>query len=327
MENPTPPPAESGEILQEHLTDADRESSAHGPGFRIPSDVDTTDLGPVMVGEYRILGRIASGRNTTIYLGRSFEDRRQAVAVKVLQRDASPARVGRFKRGMVANGLFAHPRVVEVLDGGEAEGGEHYLVTEYHEGRTVRAILKDEGTLRPREALRVARQIVDALGAAHAAGVIHRDVRPKNILLSPDRREARLLDFGIALLSGSKFDDQVFHTLRPGLVGTAKYMSPEQAAGDQLEGSADFYSLGLTLYEMLAGASPFVAGTPMAYVNCHIVDDPKPLSEAAPATKRLPIALHELLDRLLEKDPDERMASAADVAGVIDFVVERLPSA
>jgi hypothetical protein len=309
---PTPSHEEAEEILESSGSGFD--DFLRPPAFEIPVWVDTSVLadGRLMVGDYRILGRIGSGGMATVYLVHSLQDHEQATALKVLRRDASPDTLARFKREALAASLFDHPNALDIYDAGE-DDGVHFLAMEFFPGETLRARLDREGPRPIAEAAEVLRGVLGALAAAHAAHVVHRDVKPENVLIERGGLAARLMDFGIAQVGAvGGFEDRVFHTQGAGLLGTPRAMAPEQAAGDPVDQRADLYAAGLLLYELLSGEFPFAADAPSGYLSAKLTEDPRPL-EATRRGAAIPAAVRELVGRLLSREPSARPTSAAEV--------------
>ena len=249
------------------------------------------------------------------------------VAVKLLRTDlaAQPTFRARFEsEARLAAGL-GHPNVVTVHDSGEHDGVP-YIVMEHVTGPTLAAVLAD-GALRPDRAARLATQILGALGAAHQRGIIHRDVKPANVLLAPGD-VAKVADFGIAkTLEGTTL------TATGMIIGSASYLAPEQLAGEAATPASDLYSVGVVLYEMLSGRRPFPGDTPMAVAYAVHTANPAPLSEVAPAAPRQIVAV---VERAMAQRPEDRFPDAAamtaalrtpDTAGVAQTtVLLRAPS-
>jgi hypothetical protein len=315
---------DAARIVRGTLSDADDELP--GPQFRIPDWIDMSDprTGKQLAG-YRILGRVGAGAMGTVYLVDRQDDPTRPVALKLLPRDASDDAKGRFKREILANSFFHHAGVIEILDAGETDQGHQYMAMEFFDGSDLSVALEAEPRLPPRRALHLARQVFEALAACHAAGVVHRDVKPANILVSRDGETAKLMDFGIAVISQlGEFRQQVFHSMEGGITGTPEYMSPEQASGEEIGAASDLYSMGCVLYQMLAGRLPFESETSAGFISCHLVEDPLPLAHAHAETKGLPKELLDLVDGLLQKAPQQRPAGAKEVVAVIDQVLPRV---
>ncbi|HEV2377992.1 MAG TPA: protein kinase [Streptosporangiaceae bacterium] len=224
------------------------------------------------------------------------------VAVKVLspQFAADPGFLVRFEREARHAARLAHPRLVTVFDCG-TDDGTAFIVMELVEGRTLRQVLDEVGVLPPGQAVAIAAAVCEGLAVAHAAGLVHGDIKPANIALAGG--EAKLLDFGIARDSGPAGDTSTTQVL-----GTPAYLSPEQASGGPAGPSSDLYSLGCVLFEMLTGAPPFAADSAVGLAYRHVHDDPGPPSARRPG---LPARLDVITARLLAKNPAQRPASAA----------------
>jgi eukaryotic-like serine/threonine-protein kinase len=230
------------------------------------------------------------------------------VAIKVLAPpfDRDGEFVERFQREARAAAGLSHPNIVAVFDSG-SDDGTHFIVTELVEGETLADRLGRDGPMPPAEAVAVSVDIARALSAAHARGLIHRDIKPGNVMLLPDGR-VKVVDFGIARAAGS---DTLTHT---GVVlGSTAYLSPEQAGGQPVDERADLYSLGCVLYEMLTGQVPFSAETPIATMYRHVNEDAAPPSTIAPVEREL----EDVVLRCLEKDPKRRFASAAELEAAL----------
>src|SRR6185369_17665698 len=197
-----------------------------------------------------------------------------------------------------------HRNVIRIFDLGQADGFK-FITMEYLEGRDLRVVLREKGKLPPEEAAKIILQICRALEAAHAEGVIHRDLKPQNIMLDANGR-AYVMDFGIArsaYLPGM--------TQTGALVGTPEYMSPEQAKGEKLDERSDLFSLGVILYELLIGQSPYHSDTPLATLWKRIQEKAKPLTELDPT---IPKPLSDIVGKALEIEPKDRFASASEFA-------------
>ena len=253
--------------------------------------------------QYQIERELGRGGMGVVYLAKDLTLER-LVAVKVVHPDLSTNKVvsARFLTEARTIAKIRHPNIVSVHSAGEVDG-QLYYVMDYLPGETLRQRLARDPRLAPDTAIRIGSDIADALDAASQAGVIHRDLKPENILLegSPTEPRALLADFGIArLVEGGDG-----HTGPGTVMGTPAYMSPEQAAGEELDGRSDLYSLGIVCYEMLAGAPPFV-GPHRAVISKQILDPPTPLNTIRPD---LPPGLAQAVMRALEKTPDERWST------------------
>jgi serine/threonine-protein kinase len=258
---------------------------------------DRYELGPVL----------GQGGMAKVYRGLDRQLGRE-VAIKVLAPPFDQDRefVERFRREARAAAGLSHPNIVAVFDSG-SDDGTHYIVTELVEGETLADRLRRDGPMPPAEAVGVAVDIARALGAAHERGLIHRDVKPGNVMLLPDGR-VKVVDFGIARAAGS---DTLTNT---GVVlGSTAYLSPEQASGQPVDERADLYALGCVLYEMLTGQVPFSADTPIATMYRHVNEAPPPPSTIAPVQSEL----EDVVLRCLEKDPKRRFASAPELEAAL----------
>ena len=229
------------------------------------------------------------------------------VALKVLREEFAEDEefVERFKREALSAASLSHPNIVSVYDRGEAEDGTSYIAMEYVPGGTLKERISSSGPLDPGVAVSLALQIAEALGAAHECGVVHRDIKSQNILLTATG-EAKVADFGIARAADAT---TISH---PGdILGTAKYMSPEQAADKPATPKSDLYSFGVVLYEMLTGKLPYTAESPVAVSMKHLNEPLRPPKELNP---EMPEDLNVLVTMLLAKDPEDRYESAAEVA-------------
>jgi tRNA A-37 threonylcarbamoyl transferase component Bud32 len=260
----------------------------------------------VLGGRYRLVRHIARGGMAEVYVA---EDQllNRTVAVKVLFPELAhdEAFVERFRREARAAASLNHHNIVSVYDFGEDEGS-WFIVMEYVEGRNLRDIIRSEGQLDPPRAAALAAEVAAALAAAHAQGIIHRDVKPANVLIAADAGTVKVADFGIARAAGARQG-----LTMPGTVlGTATYLSPEQAQGAEVDFRTDVYSLGMVLYEMLAGKPPFTGDSPVAIAY-------QQLSQTAPPPSThnadVPPPLDAIVMRAMSKNPDDRQATAEEI--------------
>jgi serine/threonine-protein kinase len=278
-------------------------------------------LRAAFAGRYELERPAGEGGMATVWLARDVKHERP-VAVKVLRRELGES-VGadRFAREILITARFNHPNIVPVLDSGVLELGAVRLpwyAMPYVEGPSLRDHLARNGPLPLDEALRYAAEVADALDFAHARGVVHRDVKPGNILLQAGH--ALVADFGIARAMDAASRAGTAMTTE-GLLGTPVYMSPEQCRGEErLDGRSDLYALGCVLHEMLAGAPPFDGTTPQAVSVAHCSEPPPPLAERRPG---IPPAVAALVDRALEKRPADRWATARELRDEIERVRAR----
>ena len=265
------------------------------------------DLQGALAGEYSLQRELGRGGMGVVYLARDVQLDRD-VAIKVLPtqlaRDAA-ARERFLREARMAAGL-SHPHIVPIHRVGELNGFV-FIVMSYVEGETLGERLRARGPLPPAEATRVLREVAWALAYAHGRGIVHRDVKPDNILLESDTGRALVTDFGIAHGSG----DPVSGTDPGKIMGTAHFMSPEQAAGEALDGCSDIYALGVVGYLAVSGRLPFESPNLPALLLRQATEDPQSVASAAPG---LPPALAAAIDQCLARDPDERFAHGEALA-------------
>ncbi|HLI28442.1 MAG TPA: protein kinase [Chloroflexota bacterium] len=271
------------------------------------------DVGSVLAGRYQLQARVGMGGMAVVYDGQDLLLGRR-VAVKLPQPALAndPAFRARFANEARAAAALAHPNVVAVYDVGE-EAGTPFLVMEFVEGESLRERLQREGPLPSAEIVRIGAAVADALAAAHERGLIHRDVKPANILLTPDGR-VRLADFGIALALGA---DSATRTGT--LFGSIHYLAPELIRGEAATPAADIYALGVVLYEMATGRVPYTGDNPLAIAIQHVETAPTPPSRLAPG---LPAGLEAVIVRALDKQPAARFPSAAALAAALRALPE-----
>jgi tetratricopeptide (TPR) repeat protein len=253
-------------------------------------------------GRYQILERIADGGMGTVYKARDIE-LDEIIALKLLRR-TDPTTVERLKRELKVTRKLVHPNIVRLFHFSEAEN-LYFLVMEFVAGRTLKSHIQESGAFRPGEAISIITQIGRALEAAHKAGVVHRDIKPQNVLLD-EQRVVKVLDFGIAWA----VDETLSLTLDGEVVGTPEYMSPEQISAKPVDARSDLYSLGVVGYELVTGQVPFRGDTPVATVLQHLRQAPVPPSEVQPA---VPKALEAIILTLLQKEPEDRYRTAPEL--------------
>ena len=276
-------------------------------------------LGTLLAGRYRIEALIGSGGMGAVYRAEHVH-MRKAVAVKVLHKEmtAFPEVVARFEREAVAAGRIEHPHVVSASDFGQLEDGSFYLVLEFIEGQSLAKLVSKVGALSPIRALCITRQIVEALSAAHGVGIVHRDLKPDNVMLVDKDDEpdfVKVLDFGIAKIKVEETAEQPALTQIGTVFGTPEYMSPEQARGELVDARADLYTVGVILFEMLAGVSPFKDDDLVVVLTRHLTAEPPPLPS------NIDPKIRELVLLLLRKNRDDRVQSAALLIERIDAIL------
>ena len=278
--------------------------------------------GLVLGERYRIEGVIGQGGMGTVYraqhltLGKTF-------AVKVLKtvHSARPEFVARFQREAVAASQIHHPGIVDVFDFGRAAEGSFYCVMEYLPGETLAERLARVGTVSVPEALRIGRDMARALSAAHSQGIFHRDIKPENVLLVPQPGApdaVKLVDFGIARLAETARDGR--ETGEGLILGTPQYMSPEQASGLSQDARADVYSLGVLLWELLAGRPPFRGASATHVLAAHLLEPAPRLPRSGPQGL-LPRRVGRLLARMMAKRPDDRPDRMEEVVAELEAVL------
>jgi len=269
----------------------------------------------IIDGRYRVLSRLGSGGMADVYLAEDQLLGRQ-VAVKVLHHHFAEDQefVERFRREASSAAALSHPNIVGIFDRGEWNG-TYYIAMEYVGGRSLKTIVREQGALDPATAIDIVVQILRAARFAHKRGVIHRDLKPHNVILDEEGR-ARVTDFGIARAGASDM------TLTGSIMGTAQYLSPEQAQGHVVSAASDLYSIGVVLYELLTGVVPFEGETAVAIAFKQVSAEPRPPSAQNSA---LPVALDAIVLRALAKDPARRYADAEEFIAALAHARERLP--
>jgi len=265
---------------------------------------------------YEIIRRLGSGGMADVYLARDTQLGRQ-VAIKVLYKRYARDEefVARFRREAQSAAALNHPHIVSIYDRGEAEDS-YYIAMEYLEGRSLKDVINEEGPQQPARAIDYAEQMLWALQFAHEHHVIHRDIKPHNIVIN-DRGQLKVTDFGIARAGSSP---SVTET--GSIIGTAQYLSPEQAKGKVVEQSSDLYSLGIVIYEMLTGRVPFEGENPVAIALKHLSDEPVPPQALVP---EIPDNLNAVVMRALAKDPRDRYPGAEEFLADLERCRRDLP--
>jgi CHASE2 domain-containing sensor protein len=288
-----------------------------GGGVEKPLLMNDSDIRPIF-GRYEVLRELGRGSMGTVYLGRDPKINRE-VAIKTLKyADVGPGDLEqvktRFFREAEAAGKLSHPNIVSIYDVGE-EHDMAYIAMELLNGRDLTRFCVPGHLLPVHQVLSIITEVAAALDYAHGQGVIHRDIKPANIMLLEDGR-VKVTDFGIALVVDSS------KTRTGTVLGTPNYMSPEQVAGQTLDGRSDLFSLGIVLYELLAGAKPFKGDTISAIIHAVTHNAHQPLSEVE---QEIPACCQAIVDRLLAKGPNDRFDSAARLTEAIEACAAELP--
>ncbi len=266
-------------------------------------------------GRYRIQRKLGAGGMADVYLAEDQELGRR-VAIKILNgRHANDAQfIERFRREAKNAAALNHPNIVSIYDRGNAED-TYYIAMEFLDGRTLKELIVSRGAAPINVAIEYARQILSALRFAHRHGIVHRDIKPHNVLVDAEGR-VKVTDFGIARAGTSQM------TETGSIVGTAQYLSPEQARGGEVDPRSDLYSLGVVLYELLTGKTPFDGETPVEIAMKHLSTAPKPPSKLRP---EIPPELDKVVLRALAKNPDERYQSADEMEADLERVARGAP--
>jgi serine/threonine-protein kinase len=269
----------------------------------------------VIDSRYRVVSRLGSGGMADVYLADDQLLGRQ-VAVKVLHRHFAEDQefVERFRREASSAARLSHPNIVGIFDRGEWNG-TYYIAMEYVAGRSLKTIVREQGALPPATAIEIVIQILRAARFAHKRGVIHRDLKPHNVILDEEGR-ARVTDFGIARAGASDM------TMTGSIMGTAQYLSPEQAQGQPVTAASDVYSVGVILYELLTGVVPFEGETAVAIAFKHVSAEPVPPSQLNPAVSQ---SLDAVVARALAKNPAERYPDADEFITALERERQHLP--
>jgi len=277
--------------------------------------VSDTLINTLFDGRYRILRKLGSGGMANVYLAED-EDLGRRVAIKILNERyaADESFTERFRREAKSAAALSHPNIVSVYDRGDADG-RPYIAMEVIEGRSLKELIIASDSLPISQALEYAKQILHALRFAHRNGIIHRDIKPHNILLGAEDR-LKVADFGIARAGASQMTEV------GSIMGTAQYLSPEQARGAPVAAASDLYSVGIVLYEMLTGKTPFNGDTPIEIAMKHLNEAPRPPSDLRPD---IPPELDQIVLRSLAKEPHDRYEAAEEFSADLDRVEAGLP--
>jgi len=282
-------------------------------------------LGRVVNGKYEVLEVLGEGGMGVVYKVRHLIlQNKNFFALKILRPRYSTLSNfhQRFLREVEIAMDLTHENIIQIRDFGVTEQNLLFYTMDYFPGRSLKKVIESEGALRPERAVGIARQILLALVEAHKIGVVHRDLKPDNVLIeaAPGRGDrVRILDFGIAKVMEAEGENDERNLTRGAVIGTPKYMSPEQAAGEKIDGRSDLYSLGVILYEILSGRVPFSGGTARSILLSHLTVNPRSFKDVRPDIK-IPHRLEDIVHRLLEKEREARPATAAQVLSLLDGV-------
>ena len=284
-------------------------------------------VGSIIADRYRVTKKLGEGGMGSVYLAEHVKMGRMS-AVKVMNPGmaSDPDAISRFNREAANASRINHPNVCAVYDFGETSDGTIYLAMEFIEGPSLSKVIEDLGALPAARAADITRQAADALAVAHDMGIVHRDLKPDNIMIARNRDGSdcvKVVDFGIAK-AGNAENQKVTKTGM--VVGTPEYMSPEQLAGDKLDGRSDTYSLALVAFNMLTGKLPFPAETLQESMILRLTDRPKTLAEMKPDVS-WPPAVEAVLDRALARSAADRYQSASEFGRALQSAVMSMPDA
>lgn len=264
-----------------------------------------------LVGRYEIQARIGEGAMADVY--RAYDPSiNRVLAIKVLKSEFRQNRqyAVRFLREAKAAGVLSHPNIVTIYDVGEVDGYP-YIAMELLDGEPLDKVIAQNGRAAVGEVLAIGAQLGEALRYAHGVGVVHRDIKPSNIMLAADGRSIKILDFGIARVAEADSDAESLKTQVGQVLGTPRYMSPEQALGGEIDGRSDLFSTGVLLYELVTGQRAFVGASAATLALQITQQDPRPIAELAPDCPR---GLQFIIDKLLAKKPERRFADGGQLA-------------
>jgi serine/threonine-protein kinase len=310
---------------------APQEKKPTDGAFPAEPEAEPTDtlVGQIIADRYDIESRIGEGGMGVVYKA-THVGLKKDLAIKVLLPELGALRgvVKRFEREAQSMSRLDHPGVVRVTDFGRTPAGLLFLVMEYVDGTSLGDLLAQQGRLSLARALHLTRQVLLALDHAHNLGVIHRDLKPDNIMVlnrETPQESIKILDFGIAKILEDSGEDGKPLTVAGTVFGTPEYLSPEQAAGEPADHRADIYTMGIILYELITGQRPFEAENRMALIGKHISADPPPLSTVHPVSN-LPADIDEIVLRALEKNPADRYTTAMEFYTALSTLpVEKRP--
>jgi eukaryotic-like serine/threonine-protein kinase len=295
-------------------------------GTALRSAAGGNDLvGSIVADRYHIMKKLGEGGMGQVYLAEHVKmGRKSALKVMHPSMKADVDAISRFNREAANASRIAHPNVAAVYDFGETPDGIIYLAMEFVDGPPLTSVIEQQGALAPKRAAEIVRQTAEALAVAHDMGIVHRDLKPDNIMVAKTRDGGdlvKVVDFGIAKAAGNEAQK----VTKTGLVvGTPEYMSPEQLAGDKLDGRSDIYSLGLVAYNMLTGKLPFPSESAQESMIMRLTDKPKPLVEMK-SDRSWPVDVQAVMDKVLERDASLRYQNATEFGMALYNAIDRMP--
>jgi serine/threonine-protein kinase len=280
--------------------------------------MDTRDSLPETIGRFHVIETIGEGAMSIVY--KAYDpDINRTLAIKVLRGECAvdPEYRYRFVQEAKAAGKLTHPNIVTIFDVGEADAGP-YIAMEHLEGQTLDRLMVSGQHVSPRQAVIYGIQLAEALDYSHKRGIVHRDVKPSNIIVLGERDGIRITDFGIAHMETTGTAQR---TILGTVLGTPQYMSPEQIEGQQVDGRSDLFSLGVILYQLVSGEKPFASDTLTSLLLKIVKEEPTPLGSK---TKEVPQSLQKVVARLLAKKPEQRFQSGRELAQQLRRVVQEI---
>ena len=296
-----------------------------GTGLEPRTEKTLRFFGQIIADRYRIEKLIARGAMGHVYAGTELDvDRPVAIKILSVRDDEGNDRYRRrFHREASIASRLSHPNIVTIYDYGETRTGDLWMAMERVPGRNLSYLLQEEHRLPPLRALAIAIQIARALRKAHNEGVVHRDLKPDNVMVQPDEDGLdflKVLDFGLVKVFDPDASDISSHpdiTHAGSMMGTPAYMAPEQAIGESVDGRADIYALGVMMFQMITGHVPFQSSNLVALINMHLLQAPPVITQLVPTC---PIELAEITDRCLKKAPDDRFRTVDELLAALKLV-------
>ncbi|MDF1662018.1 MAG: serine/threonine-protein kinase [Planctomycetota bacterium] len=292
----------------------------------IAGNSDDPYVGVVVGDTYKFIKRLGQGAMGVVYLAQAL-DRDELVAVKlILDAEKNPEAVSRFKREILASSFFDHPNTVQIYDQGETGAGAQYIVLEYVRGEEVRVVLKREKRFSKVLAVDLIVQLLEGLAAVHRGDVIHKDLKPENLMLTARNGQPflKIMDFGLARILNTQdqvFSDQIYMTRDGQISGSPAYIAPETISEDTIGRYTDIYSVGITFFEFLTGTLPYGARSLREHIMGHLYKNAQPLEKLYPQGN-FPPAMQLFIDRCLKKKPKERFQSCEEALAFIKEHIE-----